>query len=131
MSDQEYLSKCKKKIKKAIIDNDRFVVTERKVQIWFNIINKVLFKNSLPKFCEINIVNSDEYQAMCECSDDGYYKLLICESFKNKKNFVEIMSHEMIHLYEWIEYGRMTHGKNFFAWKQKMEKYGLKLYRTY
>jgi hypothetical protein len=130
--DQAYLSKCRVKIKKAIKDDSRVEVTERKVQLWFNIINLVIFKNELPKFTEIEIFDSDRYHAICECDDaNEKYKLLIFHTFKNKKKFVEVIVHEMIHLHDFIIYGEMAHGKRFFQWRDKLKKYGLELYIKY
>ncbi len=129
--DREYLSKCKRKIKNAVIDDKKIKVTERKVQMWFNVINFALFKNELPKFNVVEIVNDTDYYAMCECQNDDHYKLFINESFHSKKMFVEVMIHEMIHLYEYVVHGRMGHGKRFFEWKEQVEKFGLRLYKTY
>lgn len=128
--DREYLSKCKRKIKKAAIDDKLVEVTERKVQLWFNVINSVLFKNELPRFNEIKIVENKDYYGMCECHNDSFYKLFINSSFNSKKMFIEVMIHEMIHLYDYVVHGRMGHGKRFFEWKEKVEKFGLRLYKT-
>lgn len=129
--DREYLSNCKRKIKKAAVDDNTVKVTERKVKIWFNIINLAMFNNELPKFDEIEIVDDKDYYGMCECHNDEFYKLFINSSFHSKKMFVEVMVHEMIHLYDFVIYGRMTHGKKFFEWQDKVQKFGLKLYKTY
>lgn len=129
--DQEYLSKCKKRIKRASHDDSTIIeVTERKVQFWFNVINTAIFNNRLPKFHEIEIGYFKDFHAMCEC-DDVTYTLKIKSKFENRKRFVEVIVHEMIHLYEWVEYHKMTHGKDFFEWKNKLKKYNLDLYKKY
>lgn len=127
--DQEYQFKCKKKIRDAINSDYSVIVTKRKVQLWFNILNYLFFKNQLPKFTEIEISRFKTYHAMCECDEkDGSNKLFISEKFENKKRFVEVMLHEMIHLHDFVMYRKMTHGKKFFEWKKNLEKYGLDLY---
>jgi hypothetical protein len=129
--DRAYLSKCKGKIKKAVSDESRVKVTERRVQLWFNIINHVLFKNELPKFTEIEIFDSRDYHAMCECDESNdNYKLFIFHTF-SKRKFVEVLVHEMIHLHDFVVYGQMAHGKRFFEWRDKLKKYGLDLYIKY
>jgi len=129
--DQEYLSKCKKRIKRASHDDSTVIeVTERKVQFWFNVINTAIFNNRLPKFHEIEIGSFKDFHAMCEC-DDVTYTLKIKSKFENRKRFVEVIVHEMIHLHEWVEYQKMTHGKDFFEWKNKLKKYNLDLYKKY
>ena len=71
--DQEYLSKCRKRIKNASYDNHTEIeVTERKVQFWFNVINTAIFNNRLPKFHEIEIDSFKDFHAMCECDDVTY-----------------------------------------------------------
>jgi hypothetical protein len=122
--------KCRGKIKRAVDKSLPVEVTERRVQIWFNIINTVIFKNELPKFTEIQITNCKQYHAMCECEGDQY-KLSINSAFESKKRFLEVMVHEMIHLYDWVNYEQMNHGKLFFSWREKTKKYGLDLYKAY
>lgn len=129
--DREYLSKCKKRIRNASLDeNTSIEVTERKVQFWFNVINAAIFDNRLPKFHEIEVGNYKAFHALCEC-DDTTYTLKIKSKFENRKRFVEVIAHEMIHLYEWVEYQKMTHGKDFYEWKNKLKRYNLDLYKNY
>lgn len=129
--DREYLFKCRKRIKNASLDEKTSIeVTERKVQFWFNVINAAIFDNRLPKFHEIEIGNYKDFHALCEC-DDTTYTLKIKSKFENRKRFVEVIAHEMIHLYEWVEYQKMTHGKDFYEWKNKLKRYNLDLYKNY
>jgi predicted SprT family Zn-dependent metalloprotease len=129
--DRAYLSKCRKRIKNASLDeNTSIEVTERKVQLWFNIINAAIFNNRLPKFHEIEIGSYRTFHALCEC-DDATYTLKIKSKFESRKRFIEVIAHEMIHLYEWVEYEKMSHGKNFYEWKNKLKRYNLDLYKNY
>jgi hypothetical protein len=129
--DREYLFKCRKRIKNASYDDSTAIeVTERKVQFWFNVINIVIFNNKLPKFHEIEIGSYKTFHALCEC-DDTTYTLKIKSKFESRKRFIEVIAHEMIHLHEWVEYQKMTHGKNFYEWKNKLKRYNLDLYKNY
>lgn len=129
--DREYLFRCKKRIRNASLDeNTSIEVTERKVQFWFNVINTAIFKNKLPKFHVVEVGEYKDFHALCEC-DDITYTLKIKAKFENKKRFIEVLAHEMIHLHEWTEYQKMSHGKNFFEWKNIFKKYNLNLYKKY
>lgn len=129
--DREYLFKCRKRIKNASLDETTSIeVTERKVQFWFNVINAAIFNNKLPKFHQIEIGTYKTFHALCEC-DDTTYTLKIKSKFESRKRFVEVIAHEMIHLYEWVEYQKMTHGKDFYEWKDKLKRYNLNLYKNY
>lgn len=49
------------------------------------------------------------------------------KKYPNPKKFIDTMAHEMCHQYEWEILGVMTHGKTFFAWKQKLAEKGIPL----
>jgi hypothetical protein len=59
--------------------------------------------------------------------------LSITNSFPNKRIFIDVLAHEMVHLYQFLHasppfsYRSVSHGKSFHAWKNTFEKYGLKL----
>lgn len=45
---------------------------------------------------------------------------------------IAILAHEMAHQYEWDVLGRhLSHGKHFFRWKKRLNKYGIPLKRQY
>lgn len=49
--------------------------------------------------------------------------------YRNPKTFIDVMAHEMVHQYEWERQGVMSHGRTFFAWKEKLEEKGIPLDR--
>lgn len=59
--------------------------------------------------------------------------LSITNRFPNKRMFIEVLAHEMVHLYQFLHasppfsYRSVSHGKTFHSWKPTFEKYGLKL----
>ena len=59
-----------------------------------------------------------------------YYIELHCK-FPTWKDFIETLSHEMVHLYQmtWLKDPYSNHNKNFYAWKNKFKSAGLGLSR--
>ena len=59
--------------------------------------------------------------------------LSITNRFPNKKVFIEVLAHEMVHLFQFLHatppfsYRSVSHGKTFHAWKPTFEKHGLRL----
>ena len=59
--------------------------------------------------------------------------LSLTNKFPNKRLFIEVLAHEMVHLHQFLHaspafsYRSVSHGKTFHAWRDTFEKYGLKL----
>jgi len=59
--------------------------------------------------------------------------LSITNRFPNKRVFVEVLAHEMVHLFQFLHasppfsYRAVSHGKTFHAWKPTFESHGLRL----
>jgi hypothetical protein len=59
--------------------------------------------------------------------------LSMTNRFPNKKIFIEVLAHEMVHLFQFLHasppfsYRSVSHGKTFHAWKSTFEKHGLRL----
>jgi predicted SprT family Zn-dependent metalloprotease len=49
--------------------------------------------------------------------------------YKNFKQFVEVLAHEMVHLWQWqtIEGSTVNHNTEFHSWKEKFKQNGLNL----
>lgn len=133
--DQEYTSSCRKKLEKALLDEEPFLVTHRKISMWFNILNDVFFEKKIPKFNKFKILKrKTDYFASCNINYDGAKVetlLEIYRKFQTKKDFLEILAHEMIHLHDHWVYEDMAHGKRFFKWKKKFNELGLRLQIKY
>ena len=52
----------------------------------------------------------------------------INRDWPNMKKLINVIAHEMVHQWEWERLGTMTHGQNFWAWQERLENRGLKLY---
>jgi len=52
-------------------------------------------------------------------------------AFRDRELFINILAHEMIHVYEFTKYQRMTHGPKFFEWKPLFAQHGILLAKKY
>jgi CRISPR/Cas system endoribonuclease Cas6 (RAMP superfamily) len=112
-----------------------YEVSVEDCQKWFNILNRELFNNTLPKIDEIDIRWRRGAHAWYDYDDrhpgTGITKLLMSRKYKSKKFFVEVLAHEMVHHYQYIYNEEMGHGSSFFKWRDKFNKKGLNLVRAY
>lgn len=117
-------------LKDEILANP-YVPSKKVVQYWFNLINLEIFHGELPKFKEIELSPRRGYWGKCEGYDDNgifYWCILkLHDKFRSKHHFIEVLAHEMVHFYEWVNYNKMTHGKTFQEWKPILENYNINL----
>ena len=52
----------------------------------------------------------------------------INRDWPNMKKLINVIAHEMVHQWEWERLGVMTHGINFWAWQERLNNRGLRLY---
>ena len=103
---------------------------------WFNILNQQMFGNKLPPVDELYVTflwaEHGVYSFYRE--KDPLYpktKIVIDETFRDKKTFVEVLAHEMIHHFQYIHYEPVGHGPSFEAWRDNFALKGLRLNRKY
>ena len=119
-----------------------YMSSKRKATYWFNILNREVFNSKLTKFRNVIItenLHNKKGKIFAEC--EGFYDLNekpiadlhLTDKFKSVQQFISILGHEMIHLYQWIYEGSMNHSKqNFFRpWEEKFAKHGIKLATIY
>jgi len=104
-------------------------------RIWFNVLNRELFNNSLPPLDEIDIRWRRGAHAWYDYDQAkpgyGSSRLLMNKRYKSKQFFVEVLAHEMVHHYQYIYNEDIGHGSSFFKWRGKFNKKGLNLVRAY
>ena len=129
--------KYRSKLKKVIDENCEltYETTIEDCQKWFKVLNQELFNNNLPKIYEIDIRWRRGAHAWYDYDDrtsgQGITKLLMNKRYKSKKFFVEVLSHEMVHHYQYINNEEVGHGSSFFKWRDKFNKKGLNLVKAY
>ena len=104
-------------------------------QKWFNILNRELFNSSLSNIGEIDIRWRRGAYAWYDYDEakpgNGSSKLLMNKRYKSKKFFVEVLAHEMVHHYQYINNEEMGHGSSFLKWRDTFNKKGLNLVEAY
>ena len=129
----------RKYVTKADEKNAAFTPTALQAVRAYNVINNCIFggKLSRPK---IVIQYLDDAWGICHGDlDDGKYPpfdpccnyIMLNTSFYSWRHFIEVLAHEMVHQYQ-VEYlNKLDHGKTFWAWKDKFQRYNLHLQISY
>jgi hypothetical protein len=131
---QKVLS-VKKKLKPLLLLKDKYRTTYKDIKKYFNLLNQGLFNNKLTPFNDIEIKNL--YRQKClgqvielEWKRKGtrIYKLEMDKIFDNKKDFLDTLAHEMVHLYQFtVLKDTGNHNKTFYKFNSKLKLIGLKL----
>ena len=129
----------KKVLKRELASNRKYKTTYKDIKKYFNVLNKALFKNILQPFNDIQIkkIYKDETKKFCygqvttwvwERKGTQQFWLEMLPSYRNKKEFVETLAHEMIHLWQMnIKGDTGNHNKLFYSFRPKLNKLGIDL----
>jgi hypothetical protein len=127
----------KSKLAKLLETHDphEYETTIEDCQKWFNILNRELFDNALPKINDIDIRWRRGAYAWYDYDQTdpktGTSRLLMNKRYKSKQFFVEILAHEMVHHYQYIYNEEVGHGSSFLKWRDTFNKKGLNLAKVY
>ena len=132
--------KVKKILKRDLSIRKRYKTTYKDIKKYFTIINKSVFNDLLSLFNEILIkkIYRDKKscthtwgQVVCwEWKRKGtkQYWLEMLPEYRDKRDFVETLGHEMVHLYQMANIGDTgNHNKVFYSFRPKLNKIGLDL----
>ena len=131
--------KVKKVLKRELASNRKYKTTYKDIKKYFNVLNKALFKNILQPFNDIQIkkIYKDESKKFCygqvttwvwERKGTQQFWLEMLPTYRNKKEFVETLAHEMIHLWQMnIKGDTGNHNKLFYSFRPKLNKLGIDL----
>ena len=131
--------KVKKVLKRELASNRKYKTTYKDIKKYFKVLNKALFKNILQPFNDIQIkkIYKDESKKFCygqvttwmwERKGTPQFWLEMLPTYRNKKEFVETLAHEMIHLWQMnIKGDTGNHNKIFYSFRPKLNKLGLDL----
>ena len=112
-----------------------YETTLKDAKEWFNILNRLLFKNKLRPVDEIDIRWRRTAHAWYEYNEKlpgtGTTRLLLSKRYKSKQFFVEVMAHEMVHHHQYIYEETVDHGSSFMKWRDTFNSKGLNLVRAY
>lgn len=112
-----------------------FKVTPVLVMRWWNLLNNALFDGKLlpPRKIVCRAFRNDCGWCM-PMAKKGHVQLGISSEFGDRKEFIAVLAHEMIHQWQWTVDGggRMTHGETFWQWEKQLKRvFNLPLHETY
>jgi phosphorylcholine metabolism protein LicD len=132
-------SQVKKILKRELASRKKYKTTYKDIKHYFDIINKSVFDNVLSPFNDIIIkkIYRDKSKKYCygqvvvwEWKRKGtrVFHLEMLPEYRNKKDFVDTLGHEMVHLYQMANVGDSgNHNKLFYSFRPKLNAIGLDL----
>src|SRR5210317_99648 len=132
-------SQVKKILKRELSSRKKYKTTYKDIKHYFDVINKSVFDNILSPFNEILIkkIYRDKSKKYCygqvvvwEWKRKGtrVFHLEMLPYYHNKKEFVDTLGHEMVHLYQMANVGDTgNHNKLFYSFRSKLNAIGLDL----
>jgi len=135
MSDKKL--KVRKLLRRELSVKSEYKTTYKDIKKYFKIINESVFDNKLSPFNRIEIKQIRERKKYCygyvevlEWKRKGtrVYRLQMQPQYKTKRDFVDTLGHEMVHLYQMANLGDTgNHNKLFYSFEPKLEAIGLRL----
>ena len=129
-----YIIRTKKRILKDTADCQKKYITNFKdIRNYFKIFNKSLFKNKLNPFNDVKIKRIVRGSGQCVeyisyRKGTNFFVLEMMPKYKNKMEFLNTSSHEMVHLWQQtIKKDTGNHNKLFFSFRNKFKRLNLKL----
>ena len=129
-----YIIRTKKRILKDTADCQKKYITNFKdIRNYFKIFNKSLFKNKLNPFNDVKIKRIVRGSGQCVeyisyRKGKNFFVLEMMPKYKNKMEFLNTLSHEMVHLWQQtIKKNTGNHNKLFFSFRNKFKRLNLKL----
>ena len=124
----------KKKLKPLLSSNRKYNTTYTDIKKYFRMLNQGIFDNKLGSFNDIEIKELKYSKCMgqviqLEWKRKGtkMYKLEMDKKYNTKKDFLETLAHEMVHLYQFLTNDTGNHNKLFYSFSPKLQYIGLKL----
>ena len=130
---QEYYHN-RKMLKELVEDEITFRPSVEDMSKWFDILNEQIFGNKLERFHKVAVKRHKHAHAYFNYwtgkDKDRPPELTMDKIFMNKKMFVEILAHEMIHHFQYSYDEPVGHGPSFTAWRDNLNLKGLRLYKV-
>ena len=127
--------KVKKRLKKelALVKTRKYKTTYKDIKKYFNLINTHVFHGKLAPFNEILIKDLARQNCIGQVVTWTWKRkgtqqlwLEMLPSYKDKKEFVDTLAHECIHLYQMANQGDTgNHNDMFYSFRPKLNAIGL------
>ena len=128
-------AKLKRKITRQCSIKKKYKTTYKDIKKYFAEFNRVVFKNKLSGFGDVKI--KDLTRDKCygqvvtmEWKRKGtrFYQLEMLPEYRTKRDFLDTLIHEMVHLYQMQNLGDTgAHNELFWSFEPKVSKVGLRL----
>tara|TARA_B000000557_G_C20656549_1_gene392820 strand:+ start:130 stop:540 length:411 start_codon:yes stop_codon:yes gene_type:complete len=127
--------KLKRKLKKEFMSNRRYATTYKDIKKYFRMFNAAIFDSKLSPFGKIEIKNLAREKCIGQVvtfewkrKGTRLYKLEMLPKYPNKKDFLDTLVHEMVHLYQMQNLGDTgNHNDIFWSFEPKVNYVGLQL----
>ena len=129
---KKFIIRVKKKIlRETKISDKKYITTYKDIKKYFKYFNKILFEDKLNPFNDVKIKKMIKASGQC-IENISYHKgtsffvLEMMPRYKNKLEFLNTISHEMVHLWQQtIMKDTGNHNKIFFSFKSKFKRLNL------
>jgi len=129
--------KQRKLLRRELVSNRKYHTKYKDIKKYFTLINREVFNNELSPFGKIEIKEIRDRIKYCyglvevlewERKGTRIYRLQMQPTYRNKKEFVDTLGHEMVHLYQMANKGDSgNHNKLFYSFRPKLNRIGLDL----
>ncbi len=127
--------KLKRKLKKEFVSKRRYATTYKDIKKYFRMFNSAIFDSKLSPFGKIEIKNLAREKCIGQVvtfewkrKGTRLYKLEMLPKYPNKKDFLDTLVHEMVHLYQMQNLGDTgNHNDLFWSFEPKVNYVGLQL----
>ena len=125
----------KRKLKREFALGRQYKSTYKDIKKYFKLFNEIIFGRELSPFGQVEIKDLTRQRCIgqvvtLEWKRKGtrLYKLEMLPSYKTKKDFLDTLIHEMVHLFQMQNKGNSGgHNEMFWSFQDKVENLGLRL----
>ncbi len=127
--------KLKRKLIRELSGKRKYISTYKDIKSYFKLFNSALFDSKLSPFGQVEIKDLKRQKCIGQVvvlewkrAGTRLYKLEMLPSYPNKKDFLDTLIHEMVHLYQMQNLGDTgNHNDIFWSFEPKVNYIGLRL----
>mgnify|MGYP001360015835 FL=1 len=127
--------KLKRKLIRELSGKRKYISTYKDIKTYFKLFNSALFDSKLSPFGQVEIKDLKRQKCIGQVvvlewkrAGTRLYKLEMLPSYPNKKDFLDTLIHEMVHLYQMQNLGDTgNHNDLFWSFEPKVNYIGLRL----
>ncbi len=103
-----------------------FEVEQDDLDYWFNVINEEIFEGDCPS-PHLMLVKRQRgswgYVKQAEFDGKHWVALFMSPKFPTLAAFIQILAHEMIHVWQFMKLGDTgSHNKHFYSWRDRFKE---------